>query len=78
VEVKDLWRNAGFIHGADVLLKLFGQKEVMSTHFPYADINLWRRHDFLLAEELKKNICTMNEASVQKHPLALSELRQKP
>jgi actin-related protein 8 len=29
--VKDLWRNAGFIHGADVLLKLFGQKEVMST-----------------------------------------------
>jgi hypothetical protein len=65
VEVKDLWRNAGFIHGA-----------MLHDHFPYADINLWRRHDFLLAEELKKNICTMNEA--QKHPLALSELRQKP
>ena len=39
-------------------------KMMLHDHFPYADINLWRRYDFLLAEELKKNICTMNEASV--------------
>lgn len=39
-------------------------KMMLHDHFPYADINLWRRYDFLLAEELKKNICTMNEANV--------------
>ncbi|PLB47989.1 actin-like ATPase domain-containing protein [Aspergillus steynii IBT 23096] len=39
-------------------------KMMLYDHFPYAEINLWRRYDFLLAEELKKNICTMNEASV--------------
>ena len=39
-------------------------KMMLHDHFPYTDINLWRRYDFLLAEELKKNICTMNEASV--------------
>ncbi|KAJ5105614.1 hypothetical protein NUU61_002961 [Penicillium alfredii] len=50
----------------------FGGRDVTETfikmmlhgHFPYADVNLWRRYDFLLAEELKKNVCTMNEASV--------------
>ncbi|KAJ6108588.1 hypothetical protein N7523_009911 [Penicillium sp. IBT 18751x] len=39
-------------------------KMMLHDHFPYADIDLWRRYDWLLAEELKKNICTMNEASV--------------
>ncbi|RAL16455.1 putative chromatin remodeling complex subunit (Arp8) [Aspergillus homomorphus CBS 101889] len=39
-------------------------KMMLYDHFPYAEINLWRRYDFLLAEELKKNVCTMNEASV--------------
>lgn len=39
-------------------------KMMLHDHFPYADINLWRRYDSLLAEELKKNVCTMNEASV--------------
>lgn len=39
-------------------------KMMLYDHFPYSDINLKRRYDFLLAEELKKNICTMNEASV--------------
>lgn len=39
-------------------------KMMLHDHFPYADINLWRRYDFLLAEELKKNICTMNEGNV--------------
>lgn len=48
-------------------------KMMLFDHFPYADINLWRRYDFLLAEELKKNICTMNEAnvSVQVHDFHL-------
>ncbi|RAH46846.1 putative chromatin remodeling complex subunit (Arp8) [Aspergillus brunneoviolaceus CBS 621.78] len=39
-------------------------KMMLYDHFPYAEINLWHRYDFLLAEELKKNVCTMNEASV--------------
>ncbi|CAI7567288.1 unnamed protein product [Penicillium glandicola] len=59
------------IENSRVNLKFGGQdvtetfvKMMLHDHFPYADINLWRRHDFLLAEELKKNICTMNEASV--------------
>ncbi|KAL4956337.1 hypothetical protein BDW69DRAFT_192467 [Aspergillus filifer] len=48
--------------GADVT-ELF-VKMMLYDHFPYEEINLWRRYDFLLAEELKKNVCTMNEASV--------------
>ncbi|XHG02405.1 hypothetical protein AWENTII_005758 [Aspergillus wentii] len=48
--------------GADVTETFI--KMMLYDHFPYAEINLWRRYDFLLAEELKKNICTMNEASV--------------
>ncbi|OOF99704.1 hypothetical protein ASPCADRAFT_203471 [Aspergillus carbonarius ITEM 5010] len=39
-------------------------KMMLYDNFPYADINLWRRYDYLLAEELKKNVCTMNESSV--------------
>lgn len=39
-------------------------KMMLYDHFPYDDINLKRRYDFLIAEELKKNICTMNESSV--------------
>ncbi|EAW13965.1 putative chromatin remodeling complex subunit (Arp8) [Aspergillus clavatus NRRL 1] len=48
--------------GADVTEAFI--KMMMFDHFPYAEINLWRRYDFLLAEELKKNVCTLNEASV--------------
>lgn len=48
--------------GADVTDTFI--KMMLYDHFPYADINLQRRYDFLLAEDLKKNICTMNEASV--------------
>ncbi|KAL2012690.1 hypothetical protein VTN00DRAFT_215 [Thermoascus crustaceus] len=48
--------------GADVTETFI--KMMLYDHFPYADINLLRRYDFLLAEELKKNVCTMNEASV--------------
>ncbi|EFX00117.1 chromatin remodeling complex subunit [Grosmannia clavigera kw1407] len=39
-------------------------KMLLFDHFPYQDINLRRRYDFLLAEELKLKHCTMNEADV--------------
>lgn len=39
-------------------------KMMLYDHFPYADINLKRRYDFLLAEELKINLCTMNAKDV--------------
>jgi actin-related protein 8 len=39
-------------------------KMMLYDHFPYADINLKRRYDFLLAEELKINFCTMNQAEI--------------
>ncbi|KAL2217970.1 hypothetical protein M432DRAFT_408926 [Thermoascus aurantiacus ATCC 26904] len=48
--------------GADVTETFI--KMMLYDHFPYADINLLRRYDFLLAEELKKKVCTMNEANV--------------
>lgn len=37
---------------------------MLCDHFPYQDINLMRRYDFLLAEELKINFCTMNQADI--------------
>lgn len=39
-------------------------KMMLHDSFPYADINLMRRYDFLLAEELKQNFCTMNQADI--------------
>lgn len=39
-------------------------KMMLYDHFPYADINLKRRYDFLLAEELKINFCTLNQTDV--------------
>ncbi|RFU33520.1 hypothetical protein B7463_g2794, partial [Scytalidium lignicola] len=39
-------------------------KMMLYDHFPYADINLRRRYDFLLAEELKAAYCTMNQAEI--------------
>ena len=39
-------------------------KMMLFDHFPYADINLKRRYDFLLAEEIKSKFCTMNEADI--------------
>lgn len=39
-------------------------KMMLHDHFPYADINLKRRYDFLLAEELKISFCTMNQADI--------------
>ncbi|KAK8157141.1 actin-like protein ARP8 [Phyllosticta citrichinensis] len=50
----------------------YGGVDVMDTfirmmlhdYFPYADINLRRRYDFLLAEELMHKFCTMNEGDI--------------
>ena len=39
-------------------------KMMLHDHFPYQEINLNRRYDFLLAEELKINFCTMNQAEI--------------
>ncbi len=39
-------------------------KMMLYDHFPYQDINLQRRYDFLLAEELKQKHCTMNQADI--------------
>jgi actin-related protein 8 len=39
-------------------------KMILFDHFPYSDINLKRRYDFLLAEELKSKYCHMNEAEI--------------
>jgi actin-related protein 8 len=34
-------------------------KMMLTSDFPYADLNLRRRYDFLLAEELKQKFCTL-------------------
>lgn len=48
--------------GADVTETFI--KMMLYGHFPYSDINLRRRYDFLLAEELKQKFCSMDEGSV--------------
>ncbi|KAK2737379.1 actin-like protein arp8 [Myotisia sp. PD_48] len=48
--------------GADVTDTFI--KMMLYDHFPYEEINLNRRFDLLLAEELKKNTCTLNETNV--------------
>ncbi|KAH6681550.1 hypothetical protein B0J14DRAFT_623453 [Halenospora varia] len=39
-------------------------KMMLHDHFPYQEINLVRRYDFLLAEELKIKFCTMSQAGI--------------
>jgi actin-related protein 8 len=39
-------------------------KMMLYGHFPYSDMNLKRRYDFLLAEELKQKFCSMEEETV--------------
>ncbi|KAJ2897507.1 hypothetical protein MKZ38_004630 [Zalerion maritima] len=39
-------------------------KMMLHDNFPYQDINLRRRYDFLLAEELKIKHCTMSQADI--------------
>lgn len=48
--------------GADVTETFV--RMMLHDHFPYDDINLKRRYDFLLAEELKSKFCTMNESDI--------------
>ena len=48
--------------GADVTETFI--RMMLYDHFPYEDINLRRRYDFLLAEELKTRFCTMNENDI--------------
>ena len=48
--------------GADVTETFM--RMMLHDHFPYQDINLKRRYDFLLAEELKIKFCTMNEGDI--------------
>jgi len=48
--------------GADVMETFM--RMMLFDHFPYAEINLKRRYDFLLAEELKLKCCTMNEGDI--------------
>ncbi|KAI9895072.1 MAG: actin-like protein arp8 [Vezdaea aestivalis] len=53
-------------------------KMMLYDHFPYSDINLKRRYDFILAEELKKKHCTLAEVdiSVQLYDFHLRAPRQ--
>ncbi|KAK8252728.1 hypothetical protein HDK77DRAFT_436509 [Phyllosticta capitalensis] len=37
---------------------------LLHDHFPYTKINLMKRHDYLLAEELMHKFCTMNEGDI--------------
>jgi actin-related protein 8 len=39
-------------------------KMMLYDHFPYQEINLRRRYDFLLAEELKIKYCTLSQANI--------------
>ena len=48
--------------GADVTETFI--KMMLYDHFPYQEINMNRRHDFLVAEELKSKCCIMNEQDV--------------
>ena len=48
--------------GADVTETFM--RMMLHDHFPYQEIDLRRRYDFLLAEELKAKFCTMNENDI--------------
>ena len=48
--------------GADVTEAFV--RMIIYNHFPYSDINLRRRYDFQLAEELKQKLNTMVEADI--------------
>lgn len=48
--------------GADITEALV--KMMLSSHFPYAEIDLKRRHDWLVAEELKQKNCTLSYTDI--------------
>ena len=50
------------VGGADITETFI--KMMLYGHFPYSDINLRRRYDFLLSEELKQKFCSMDETTV--------------
>ncbi|KAL8790761.1 MAG: hypothetical protein Q9213_000385 [Squamulea squamosa] len=52
--------------GADVTETFI--KMMLFDHFPYAEIDLNRRYDFLLAEEIKIKFCTLNEGDISPQP----------
>ncbi|KAL9027252.1 MAG: hypothetical protein Q9196_004196 [Gyalolechia fulgens] len=52
--------------GADVTETFI--RMMLFDHFPYAEINLNRRYDCLLAEEIKIKFCTLNEGDVSPQP----------
>ncbi|KAI4206829.1 MAG: hypothetical protein LQ346_000891 [Caloplaca aetnensis] len=52
--------------GADVTETFI--KMILFDHFPYSEINLNRRYDFLLAEEIKIKFCTLNEGDISPQP----------
>ena len=37
---------------------------ILQNAFPYKEINLWRRYDFLLAEDLKAKFMTLSDGDV--------------
>lgn len=39
-------------------------KALLLSNFPYNEINLWRRYDYLLAEELKIKYYTLHDANI--------------
>lgn len=48
--------------GADVTETFM--RMLLSNQFPYSELDLQRRHDFLLAEELKTKFCTLQSTNV--------------
>lgn len=50
-------------YGGSDVTELF-MKMMLCDYFPYQEINLRRRYDWLLAEELKQKFCTCNEAEI--------------
>jgi actin-related protein 8 len=39
-------------------------KMMLFDHFNYANMDLLKRHDYLLAEELKQKFCTLEDAHI--------------
>lgn len=50
-------------YGGDDVTETF-VKMMLYDHFNYADMNLNRRYDYLLAEELKHKFCTLEDAHI--------------
>lgn len=64
-------------YGGRDVTELFIRMSLQNA-FPYKEINLWRRYDFLLAEELKSKLLTLSDGdvSVQAHDFHLRRPEQ--